>query len=77
MPARPALSEPLPELPVTRAMTRCECADRSFEELARAMRVSGWTLDELFERTGCGQTCTACRPDLEEFLRRSGAGPVR
>ena len=68
---------PLPELPVYRPMTRCECAEMSFEDLARVKAASGWTLDELLERTGCGQTCTACRPDLEDFLRRGGAAPVR
>ena len=53
-----------------RAMTRCECAELPFEEIARRMREDGVTLGELARRTGCGETCTACVPDLEEFLVR-------
>jgi bacterioferritin-associated ferredoxin len=51
-------------------MTRCECADMAFAEVARRMREEGQSLGELFRRTGCGQTCTACVPDLESFLAR-------
>ena len=50
-------------------MTRCECASMSFEEIARRhRRRSGSTLGECARRTGCGQTCTACLPDLQAFL---------
>jgi bacterioferritin-associated ferredoxin len=41
-----------------------------FEEIARRTREDGATLGELLRRTGCGQTCTACLPDLEDFLAR-------
>jgi bacterioferritin-associated ferredoxin len=51
-----------------RAMTRCECAEMPFAEVARRLREEGQSLAELSRRTGCGQTCTACVPDLEEFL---------
>ena len=53
-----------------RAMTRCECAEMPFAEVARRLREEGQSLAELSRRTGCGQTCTACVPDLEEFLAR-------
>jgi len=53
-----------------RAMTRCECADLSFSEVARRLRDERLTLDEVARRTGCGGTCTACLPDLRAFLAR-------
>lgn len=49
------------------AMTRCECADVTFPEVARQL-VAGASLEEATRRTGCGQTCTACLPDLRKFL---------
>lgn len=68
--AATAPSRLLPNLPVYRAMTRCECAEMSFEEVAR--RVDGGTpLEEVMAKTGCGATCTACRPDLMEYLART------
>jgi NAD(P)H-nitrite reductase large subunit len=54
-------------------MTRCECAELPFEEIARRMTHEGQTLREMSARTGCGQTCTACLPDLEDFLARQRA----
>jgi len=64
----------LPESPRAacrgRAMTRCECAEMPFEEIARRLREDGASFAELSRRTGCGQTCTACVPDLEAFLAR-------
>jgi bacterioferritin-associated ferredoxin len=48
-------------------MTRCECADVSFPEVARQVAAGG-SLEEATRRTGCGQTCTACLPDLRKFL---------
>jgi NAD(P)H-nitrite reductase large subunit len=51
------------------AMTRCECAELPFEMVARRLNESGQSLQELGRRTGCGQTCTACLPDLERYLR--------
>jgi bacterioferritin-associated ferredoxin len=53
-----------------RAMTRCECAEMPFAEVARRVRDEGQSLADLGRRTGCGQTCTACLPDLEDFLGR-------
>lgn len=54
----------LPEPP---AMTRCECAGLSFDEVRKRLR-KGQSFDEIAHRTGCGQTCTACVPDLEKYL---------
>ncbi|MCG6923589.1 MAG: (2Fe-2S)-binding protein [Acidobacteriota bacterium] len=51
-------------------MTRCECAELSFDEIARRMREEGLSLEEISERTGCGRTCTACLPDLRSHLRK-------
>ena len=52
-------------------MTRCECAELTFEEiadLAQREGIDGFGL--LCKRTGCAATCTACKPDLEAFLAR-------
>jgi bacterioferritin-associated ferredoxin len=49
-------------------MTRCECADLSFEEVAREVRGCGRTLTDVTRATGCGGICTACIPDLEQYL---------
>ena len=54
--------------PVAMPMTRCECAEVAFEEIARRMSAEGASLDEVSRRTGCGTTCTACLPDLRRFL---------
>lgn len=51
-----------------RCMTRCECAGVSFEEIARRLVEQRLSLDEACGRTGCGQTCTACIPDLRAYL---------
>jgi bacterioferritin-associated ferredoxin len=51
-----------------RAMTGCECAGVTFEEIAARVR-QGTPAPEALRRTGCGQTCTACLPDLARFLR--------
>jgi len=70
-------ANPLPTLParprsVPPPMTRCECAGVTFVEVAYRMQYEGQTLPEVMERTGCGQTCTACLPDLRSFLREKG-----
>jgi bacterioferritin-associated ferredoxin len=49
-------------------MTRCECAGVSFEEIAARVRL-GAPAHEALHGTGCGQTCTACLPDLARFLQ--------
>jgi len=53
--------------PRARAMTRCECAGVTFQEVAARVR-DGAGAEEALRRTGCGQTCTACLPDLARFL---------
>lgn len=62
-------AEPI-ELAAPRAMTRCECAGTPFDEVARRIETEGLTVAECARRTGCGQTCTACLPDLQAFLDR-------
>lgn len=57
---------------VSRAMTRCECAEVPFQEVARLVYVEGLTLAEVRRRTGCGDLCTACLPDLHHFLEATG-----
>jgi NAD(P)H-nitrite reductase large subunit len=66
----PAVRAAVLDRPVPRAMTRCECADVSFQEIARQMAASGASLDDACRRTRCGQTCTACLPDLARYLSR-------
>jgi len=41
----------------------------SFTAIARLHREEGLSLEEITHRTGCGQTCTACLPDLLEHLK--------
>ncbi|KAA0253766.1 (2Fe-2S)-binding protein [Acidobacteria bacterium ACD] len=71
MSARPesALAPSFPFRPVPRAMTRCECTGVTFAEIARQVEAEGLTLEEAQARTGCGGLCTACVPDLRDFLR--------
>jgi NAD(P)H-nitrite reductase large subunit len=52
-----------------RTMTRCECAGVSFAELARRLQEEGLSPEEGCRRTGCGQTCTGCLPDLKQYLK--------
>ena len=54
--------------PAPRAMTRCECAGVSFQEIAARMEADRASLDEVCRRTQCGNTCTACLPDLARFV---------
>ena len=51
-------------------MTRCECVELSFEEIARRLQDDGLPFEELQNRTGCGLLCTACLPDLRAHLAR-------
>ncbi len=51
-------------------LTRCECVELPFDEIARRIREDGLTLQELQDRTGCGLLCTACLPDLRAHLAR-------
>ena len=57
-----------PSRPWAPAMTRCECAELPFDEVARRVREEGATLEEVQERTGCGRMCSACLPDLRAHL---------
>ena len=61
-----ALAFPLP-LARPRAMTRCECARVSFDQVARRVE-DGLSLREACQQTRCGQTCGACLPDLQAYL---------
>ena len=63
----PAVLEAAPAT-TSRAMSRCECAGVSFQELARRMDAERATVEEVCRRTGCGLTCTACVPDLVRAL---------
>jgi len=54
-------------------MTRCECADISFQEVARQMAARRLSCEEVARGTGCGQTCTACIPDLLQYLSAQSA----
>lgn len=51
-------------------MTACACHDVPFSEIARRVRAAGRPFEEL--RLPCGRTCTACLPDLRDYLRRRG-----
>jgi bacterioferritin-associated ferredoxin len=57
------------EAPAPRAMTRCECAEMPFSAIARLHREEGLSLEDIGRRTGCGRLCTACLPDLHEYLK--------
>jgi NAD(P)H-nitrite reductase large subunit len=50
------------------SMTRCECAEMTFADLARRLRERGASLDALLAETGAGLLCTACLPDLRAHL---------
>jgi len=51
------------------ALTRCACAEMTFEQIANlADREGIETFPFLCKRTGCCSTCTACGPDLKAFL---------
>jgi bacterioferritin-associated ferredoxin len=56
--------------PLGQAMTRCECAGVTFAEVARRVEAEGITPPQAIRRSGCGQTCEACLPDLMRFLAR-------
>ena len=57
-----------PSRPWASSMTRCECAELPFDEVARRVREEGATLEQVQERTGCGRMCSACLPDLRDHL---------
>lgn len=52
-------------------MTRCECHETEFSEIARIARRTGvHEFDQVLQVSGCGKTCTACHCDLKRYLRR-------
>ena len=57
-------------------MSRCECAELPFDEVARRLREEAATLEEVQERTGCGRLCSACLPDLRAHLAAHLAAPL-
>jgi NAD(P)H-nitrite reductase large subunit len=61
------VSESLPS-PTPRAMTRCECTEITFQELADRMDADRVGMAEICRRTESGTICTACLPDLVRFL---------
>ena len=54
------------------AMSGCECAEMTFDELSRRMRERSASLDAVQAETGVGLLCTACLPDLREHLATEG-----
>lgn len=70
------LAGPVGRSVVPPAMTRCECAEVAFEEVARRAELERISLREACRRTGCGSLCSACQPDLESFLASCRPGPA-
>jgi bacterioferritin-associated ferredoxin len=56
-------------------MTRCECAGVTFAEVARRAEAEGVSAEQAIRRSGCGQNCEACLPDLRRFLAARAALP--
>ena len=52
------------------AMTRCECVELAFDEIARRILEDGASLEEVQACTGCGRLCSACLPELRDHLAR-------
>lgn len=51
-------------------MTKCHCHNVEFATVAQYSRNTGVKdFDVLCERVGLGQTCTACRCDLADYLK--------
>jgi bacterioferritin-associated ferredoxin len=50
------------------AMTRCECTGITFAEVERRVREEGLSVEAVSRHTGCGGLCTACVPDLKQYL---------
>lgn len=53
-----------------KTMTRCECEEITFREVAEVARQHATPLDfdELRNEAGCGRLCTACHCDLKKYL---------
>lgn len=52
-------------------MSSCACADMTFEQIAQRVRASKKNWRVTCRELGVGVTCTACIPDLYDFLRSS------
>lgn len=50
-------------------VTKCVCAGVAFSEWLRIKRETGATMEQMAERTGCGEGCGMCRPYLEVVAR--------
>lgn len=52
-------------------MTRCECHETDFADIAQIARRTGvHEFAQVLQVSGCGKTCTACHCDLKHYLRR-------
>lgn len=66
----------LANMPDSPYMSRCECHETSFDEIAKvAEREPSLNFDDLCERAGFGQVCTACHRDAVCLLSRAGLCP--
>jgi bacterioferritin-associated ferredoxin len=63
-------------LPDPPQMTRCECSGLAFEEVRQRL-LKGQSFAEIAHRTSCGQTCTACVPELRQYLASRRGEPGR
>ena len=54
------------------AMSRCACHDVAFARIAEQMRAGGRSFEAVRRMLPCAETCTACLPDLTDFLRAEG-----
>lgn len=53
-------------------MDACACHDMPFFRVAARMRETGAPLEEVRRVLPCAETCTACLPDLAEYLAGQG-----
>jgi NAD(P)H-nitrite reductase large subunit len=53
-------------------MTRCECVEVTFDEVARRMRDQGLSFEAVQAKTDCGRLCTVCLPDLLDHVADRG-----
>ena len=64
-----------PARPWAPAMTGCECAGLSFDEVARRVREEGQTLEDVQERTGLRTPVLGLPPRPASPPRRPAAEP--
>ncbi|MFN7975671.1 MAG: (2Fe-2S)-binding protein [Acidobacteriota bacterium] len=58
-------------------MTACACTGIRFGEVLLRLLEESESLDAVLDRTGCGRMCTACVPDLEEYVHAAPDRDVR